>query len=396
MIETGKRFENMERADVVVIGAGITGLSAGYWMAKAGAKVIVLDKGRTAWEASSRATGYLSLRGEQPKESPLAIEAERLWGTLDEELGYPTEWTPKGRMWAAFNESQLEELHVTFEHFQQTSIPFRMIDGDEAREIIPALSPKVVGAIHTTRSGHGNPQRTSQAFAWAMQDHGGVIKEFSPVVAIETQGGRVAGVATPNERIAADIVVDAAGPQAGLIARLVEIEVPVAAARFEAMVTAPLPPLFDTALVGHGLSVRQTRRGNIHFNGGPYEWVGVEIDEEPAKPNTPLVRNIARRLGELVAGLQNAHVLRSWSGVVDATPDHLCIIDRLSSPEGFIVAVTSGHGFGLSPSVGLAVSELALNGATNMPVSQLGLDRFARLDPDWIAKRRWTPGSYNI
>ena len=119
----------MDRADVVIIGAGITGLSAGYWMAKAGAKVIVLDKGRVAWEASSRATGYLSLRGEQPLESPLALEAERLWGTLDDELGYPTEWTPKGRLWAACNEAEMRELEVSFEHFSRTTIPFRMIDG---------------------------------------------------------------------------------------------------------------------------------------------------------------------------------------------------------------------------------------------------------------------------
>lgn len=69
----------MEKADAVIIGAGIIGLSAGYWLAKNGAKVIVLDKGRVAWEASGRATGFLSLRGEQPLEAPLAAAANKLW-----------------------------------------------------------------------------------------------------------------------------------------------------------------------------------------------------------------------------------------------------------------------------------------------------------------------------
>lgn len=385
----------MESADVVIIGAGITGLSAGYWMAKAGAKVIVLDKGRIAWEASSRATGYLSLRGEQPLESPLALEAERLWATLDDELGYPTEWTPKGRLWAACNDAEMRELEVSFEHFSRTTIPFRLIDGAEAREIIPALTPQVQGAIHTHRSGHGNPQRTSQAFAWALRDRGGEIREFSPVLAIETSGGRVRGVSTPHGRIAADIIVDAAGPQAGLIGRMVDVDVPVAAARLQAMITTPMPPMFDTALVGHGLSVRQTKRGNMHFNGGPYEWVDVEIDKETPKPNTPLVRNIARRLGELIPVLRSAHVLRSWTGIVDATPDHLCIVDRLTSPEGFLVAVSSGHGFGMAPSLGLAVSQLALTGVTQMPVAPLSLARFARLDPEWRKRLRWEGGNYN-
>src|SRR5581483_1427626 len=92
----------METADVAVVGAGVVGLSTAYWLAKAGAKVVVLDKGRAAWEASGRASGYLSLRGETPIEARVAAEAERIWNTLDDELGYVTEWCPKGRLWAAF------------------------------------------------------------------------------------------------------------------------------------------------------------------------------------------------------------------------------------------------------------------------------------------------------
>lgn len=385
----------MEKADVVIIGAGITGLSTGYWLTRAGAKVVILDKGRTAWEASSRATGYLSLRADQPMEMPLAVEAEKLWQTLDDELGYPTEWTPGGRMWAACDEAEMRDLERLFQSFSQSHFPFRLIDGKEAREIIPCLTPDVMGAIHTTRSGHANPQRTSQAFAWAFRDRGGIVREFSPVLGIAVTGGRVTGVETPKGRIAADVVVNCAGPQAGLIGRMVGLDIPVAAARLEAMVTAPLPPLFDTALVGKGISARQTRRGNIHFNGGPHEWVGVEIDKETPKPNTPLVRNIARRLVELIPSIRNAQVIRSWAGIVDITPDQACIIDRPNALEGFVVAVTSGHGFGLAPSIGKAVSELALEEKSSIPVDPLSLERFAKLDPNWKARHGWEAGQYN-
>lgn len=79
------------------------------------------------------------------------------------------------------------------------------------------------------------------------------------------------------------------------------------------MVTAPLPPLFDVAMVANGLSLRQTRRGNIHFNGGPYEFIDVGLTTEPDKPSTPAVRNIARRLAELFPTFKNANVIRSWS-----------------------------------------------------------------------------------
>jgi sarcosine oxidase subunit beta len=386
---------NMTAADVVIIGAGIVGLSSGYWLAKAGAKVIVLEKGRVGWEASSRATGFLSLRGEQPLESPLAAEAERIWQTLDAELGSPTEWRPGGRLWAAVTQDEWIELQDTYKLFTETGIPFRLIDGKEARKIVPCLPDHVVGGIHTTRSGHANPQRTIQAFAWAFQKHGGQILENTPAIGLITKDGRMTGVKTPDGTIDTDTVVNCAGPQISLIADMVGVRVPVACARLEAMVTVPLPPLFDVAMVAHGLSLRQTRRGNIHFNGGPHEWVDVSLTAEPAKPNTPIIRSMARRLAELFPSLANAQVLRSWAGIVEMTPDVNCIIERLAEPQGLIIASTSGHGFGMAPSVGLAISELALNGKTNMPIASLGLARFAKLAPDWKARRRWEAGDYN-
>src|SRR6202008_2921620 len=161
-------------------------------------------------------------------------------------------------------------------------------------------------------------------------------------------------VETPQGSIATRVIVNCAGPQVALLSAMVGVQVPLAPVRLEAIVTAPLPHLFDVAMVGHGLSLRQTRRGNIHFNGGPHEWIDVDLTSEPAKPNTPIVRNIARRLAELFPSLAQTAVLRSWAGVVEVTPDQTCIIERLAAPDGMIIASASGHGFGLAPSLGQA------------------------------------------
>jgi sarcosine oxidase subunit beta len=385
----------METADVVVIGAGVIGLSAGYWLAKSGAKVIVVDKGRTAWEASGRATGFLSLRGETPIEAPLAAEAEKLWNGLDDELGYLTEWRPEGRLWVANSAAEWQELQETYKVFSTTEFPFRLVDGNEARAIVPSLSEQVIGGIHTMRSGHANPQRTSQAFAWAFKDRGGVILEYTAVTGISMSGGKVTGVQTTNGDISAPVVVNCAGVQAGLICKMVGVDLPLAAVRLEAMVTAPLPPMFGVAMVGNGLSLRQTQRGNIHFNGGPHEWIDVDLTSEPAKPNTPIVRNAARRLVELLPSIANVSLLRCWAGIVDVTPDQATVIDRVDSVDGMVVASASGHGFGLAPVIGLALSDLALTGKSSLPISQLGLSRFDDMPADWRKRRRWDAGSYN-
>ena len=116
---------------------------------------------------------------------------------------------------------------------------------------------------------------------------------------------------------------------------------------------------------------------------------------EPPKPNTPIVRNMARHLAELLPPIAHIQALRSWAGIVDVTPDQGCIIDRLESPDSMIVATASGHGFGLAPSIGKAICGLVLDGKSPTMIEGLGLGRFADIAPDWRSKRMWTAGSYN-
>jgi sarcosine oxidase subunit beta len=169
----------------------------------------------------------------------------------------------------------------------------------------------------------------------------------------------------------------------------------VASARVEIIATVPVDPLFEVGVSAPSLYGRQTRRGNVIFGGGPHEWTDVAPDGEPAKPSTPLVRNIARRLAELFPPLATVPVLRSWAGVVEQTPDYSPILDRLESPAGFVMATASGHGFGLCPAIGKVVSELVTKGTSSIAVEGLTLGRFAGLEPGWRQARHWTAGAYN-
>lgn len=385
----------MEHYDLIVVGAGIVGLSTAYRARKAGARVLVLDKGATAYEASSRATGFAGFPGGTPGEAYLAHLSETLWDGLDDELGYPTEWRQKGRLWIAVTPDQLEKLKVTYQDIRRAGIAAELIDGQTCRAMIPSLTAETVGGIHTSRSGHANPQRTSQAYAWAFQDLGGEIREFTPVLEILTLGGKAKGVRTPGGEIhSGAVVLSAAAHNAPLLAPL-GIEFPNTPVRLEAFVTAPLPPLFEQALVTNGLAVRQTKRGNIHVNGGPHEWTEAGVASDMPKPTTPIIRNIARRLFEVFPGLRSAQMLRSWAGVIDVTPDHVTLIHSFDTPAGLVACSSSGHGFGLSPALGLALSDLALCGKTDLPIDDLTMARFADLPKDWRQVWNWQPGSYN-
>ena len=143
---------------------------------------------------------------------------------------------------------------------------------------------------------------------------------------------------------------------------------------------------------GNKLYGRQTMRGNLAYGGGPHEWIEVGEMGPTARPSTPLMRNLASRLAEMLPKAAHLNVIRSWAGVIENSPDGRPIIDRLTSPDNVVVASMSGVGFGLSPASGHAIRDLVLDGACSFAdIGILGLSRFADLEPDWREQRGWMP-----
>ena len=381
----------VDSADIVVIGGGVSGLSSAYFLARAGKDVVVVEKGTVGGEASGRNGGMISERIDEPALIPMGVESVRLWETLHDELGYPTEFIQQGRLQVAVSEEEMGELFSERDQALRHGVSVDLLDPWEIRDMIPALSERTLGGMFSPNAGHANPQRSVQAFAWAFQDRGGRLYQNTAVTGIQVADGRVASVETTAGTIVADVVVAAAGPQTALMAEMVGVHVPVAPARVEILATAPIEPLFKIALVGNGLYGRQAARGNLLFGGGPHEWTDVSLATDPSKPNTPLVRNIARRLAELLPGAADVPVIRSWAGVVEQAPDYLPIIDIPDSPGNYVVVTASAHGFGISPATGKAVSELVLYGESSVDISGLGLDRFSNVGPGWREERGWIP-----
>ncbi|MEV9042981.1 FAD-dependent oxidoreductase, partial [Klebsiella pneumoniae] len=91
------------------------------------------------------------------------------------------------------------------------------------------------------------------------------------------------------------------------------------------------------------------------FGGGPHEWIDMDETGPKARPTSPLIRNLARRVAEMFPKAAHLNVIRSWAGVIENTPDGRPILDRLDHPDNVTVATMSGVGFGLSPASGHAL-----------------------------------------
>jgi sarcosine oxidase subunit beta len=373
-------------ASVVVIGGGVTGLSAAWWLARSGVKVLVLDKGIVGWEASGRNGG-----GASHYHSPLFHEEQRLWPQMDELLGYSTEYR-RERIIIALTQAQLDHYRYMASMHRELGYRVDELDTRQIREAVPLAGDNALGGIHVHFGGHANPQRTVQAYAWALQDLGGQILQHTAVTGVSVHGGRATAVHTTRGTFGLDSLVVAAGPQSDRLLRPLGVDLPLAPARAEMIVTEPAPLLTIGGVDGNGLYGRQTLRGNLAYGGGPHEWMDVDETGPKARPSTPLLRNLSRRVAELLPKAAHLRVIRSWAGVIETTPDGRPVLERLQSPSNVVVATMSGVGFGLSPATGHAIRDLVMDGVCSFAdLEKLSLNRFADLSPDWRREKGWEP-----
>jgi sarcosine oxidase subunit beta len=388
--EPSNKSAGKSGASVVVIGGGVSGLSAAWWLARSGVDVLVLDKGIVGWEASGRNGG-----GASHYHSPLFHEEQRLWPLMDEMLGYTTEYR-RERVIFATTEHHLGHYKRMAQMCRDLGYRVDDLDPAQVRGFVPLAGDNVTGGIHLRGfGGQANPQRTVQAYAWALQDLGGRILQHAPATRILAAGGRVTAVETPRGTFACDNLVVAAGPHAQALLAPLGVRLPLAPARAEMIVTEPAPLMPVGGADGNGLYGRQTLRGNLAYGGGPHEWLDVGPDGPPRRPSTPLLRNLSRRVAELLPKAAHLRVIRSWAGVVENTPDGRPVIDRLDHPANLTVATMSGVGFGLSPATGHAIRDLVLEGACSFAdLSKLSIRRFADLSEDWRETAGWVATSH--
>ena len=369
---------------IAIIGGGVTGLSAAWWLARAGHPVTVFERFIVGWEASGRNGG-----GATHYQSPLFHEEQRLWPMMDELLGYPTEYR---RRRIVINLTQEDEARYRSMAALTRAMGYESeeLDVKQLRELAPLVTEQALSAQYFHFGGHANPQRTVQAYAWALQDHGGRILQHTEVQGFTVRNGRVTEILADGHSHGCDAVVVAAGPQTASLLAQLGVDLPLAAARAEMIVTEALPLMPVGGVDGNGLYGRQTLRGNLAYGGGPHEWLDDEAYRQPARPTTPLLRNLSARLATLFPRAAHARVLRSWAGIIENTPDGRPVIDRLSSPDNVTIATLSSVGFGLSPATGRAIADLVTTGACRFAdIAKLGRGRFAGLPADWRAARGW-------
>ncbi len=378
---------NRSRADVVVIGGGISGAAAAYELACAGAAVTLVEKGSLASMASGWTLAGVRQSGRHPAELPLAQAAVARWATLSDELDADVEYRREGNVRLARTREEVPVIAAIVAKQQSLGLDLAFLpDNAAVREVAPALAETVLAASYCATDGHANPVAAVQAFAAAAQRHGADIRTETAVTAIDAAGGRVHGVRTDAGRIAADAVVVAAGVYAPRLCAHLGVDLPIAIGHVSVVQTVPLPPLIAQVLgvASADLALRQEAGGRVRFTGGgspwPHDLDAITHENDLVMPPAGRVATTLARAVEVLPALANAPLARVWGGLLDMTPDALPVIERVPEIEGLVVAAGfSGHGFCLGPVTGEIVRDLVQTGSTSYPIAPFRGDRFGQI-----------------
>ncbi len=371
-------------ADVIIIGGGVVGCAAAYYLAKAGhSNVIVLEATKSIGHGgSSRNGGGVRQSGRDVRELPYAMYGiKHLWPTLSEELGVDVEYTQKGNLRLGKTEAHLKKLKTLADNAQSVGLDVRMVDAKEVQEICPYLSKDIIGASWCPTDGHANPLTTTLGYYKRALEMGVRFYTDAPVAELRKVRGKVRQVVIKDGTVLeAEQIILAAGYESRYIARTIGVDIPMTRLIDECLVTEMQPKMFDIMLgtAGADFYGHQSHHGSFVFGSDSgYEEVTDMDDPSKLVTNSLTLSASCRAIMDYVPALKDAKVVRSWCGWLDDAFDGVPFISKVEEAPGLILACGfTGHGFGTAPAVGLMLSQMVAGEETIVDISALRYDRF--------------------
>ncbi len=422
-------------ADCVVIGGGVIGVSAALFLARAGQRVVLIEKGRIAGEQSSRNWGWVRVQGRDPAEIPIALEAQRHWRALAPELDTDIGLVQGGVAFLANQPKDMARFEAWMPFAKEHGLSTTLLDQAALARLLPqAKSGHWQGALHTPTDMRAEPFLAVPALARLAARAGVTIRENCAVRLLDIEAGRVAGVITEAGRIRTSSVLLAGGAWSSLFLRRHGISIPQLSVRATVLRTAPLPAMgFEGGGVDNHLAFRRRADGGytlapeFHHElyvgpdafrafrsflpqlkrdpfgtalrpmaprgypdawGTSRRWAGDETSpferQRVLNPRAHVGKadDTARAFGAAFPELGEVKIAARWGGMIDTMPDTVPVVDHAAQLPGLTIATgMSGHGFGIGPGFGRIAADLVQGNDPGHDLSRFRLARFSDGSP---------------
>jgi sarcosine oxidase subunit beta len=362
--------------DVAVIGGGLHGLSAAMQLARAGKRVVVLERHWTGRHASGATAAGVRTLNRDMGELDLSLEAMEMWHHIEDLVGDDCGFHADGQISVAERPQDMDRLNARVTMLNGLGYRHEeVIDAAELLRLVPAISPHCAGASIARGDGAADPHRTIKAFRRSAEQAGVRIMEQCGVQSIE-RAGQDWKITAGGQSLTVPFVVNAAGAWSARVAAMVGDTIPLETKSSMMIVSERLAPMIKpvVSIVGRALSFKQSDQGTLVIGGGLQ---GIpDLDRETSTVRLGVLAKGARAATDVFPCVRDMRIVRVWAGLEAKTRDMIPVIGPSPNAPGVFHAFGfSGHGFQLVPVVGAAIADLIVQGSTRRAIGKLSAQR---------------------
>ena len=366
-----------EKAEIVIVGGGVVGLSIAYHLARRGmSDVVVVEKGYLAEGASGRNGGGVRQQWSTEMNIRLMQESVELCRRFAVDLGVNVWFRQGGYLFLARNAKEVARLEKNIDLQNRCGVKTRMLEPAAAQEIVPELAlDGIVGASYNPSDGILFPWPFLWGYARQAAAMGARIFTQTQVTGMEPLAGGGYTVHTARGSIRARRVINATGAWSPKLAAMLGVDIPTWPIRHEICSSEPLKPFLRPMVseLSSGLYCSQSMRGEIV--GG----VSLPGHQPTYAMGSTLqfLATYARRLVRLMPILGEIKILRQWAGPYDQSPDGNPILGATPEhPDFFLACGFVGHGFMMAPILGKLYAEWLTGAPPHEIFARYTLTRF--------------------
>ena len=365
--------------DTVIVGAGIVGAACALECARAGLRVLVLDRGCIGGGTTAAGMGHIVVMDDSEAQFALTSFSRRLWLELRAELPTDVEYEICGTLWIASDDEEMELARRKAKFYTERGVRAEIIDGAELKRLEPNLRPGLAGALRVPEDGVLYPPCAARFLLERARQHGAQLRTGQAVRELRLDGGVVL---QDGSRIHARRSVNATGAESPTLTQ----KVPVRPRKGHLVITDRYPGFVKHQLVelGYLKSAHSVSQDSVAFNLQPRKTGQVligssrQFDAETTAVDPPLLDRMLDRAVQFVPALGTLQTTRVWTGHRAATPDKLPLIGP-SSISDHIWLATGHEGLGITTSLGTGrlLADLLLGRKSEIPSEPYLPNRFA-------------------
>ena len=367
-------------ADAVIVGGGVMGTSTAYHLALKGCRSVLLLERESFFgiQATGKCAGGIRYQFGTEINVRLSLLSLPMLDRFEEELGQPIDLRYCGYLFLLTSETDARVFRQNVEMQHRLGVGTEWLEPAQIAQMVPLINLEgVLAGTYHARDGLTDPNGVVQGYVSGARRLGAKLLTDVEVTGIHVHGGRVQGVVTPHGEVATPVVVNAAGPWAGVVGKMASVDIPIVPVSRQIVVTGPIPevpPDFPFVIdFAQSLYFHREGPGILTGMSNPNQPVGFDQSVDQEWELVHLEAAMKR-----LPILERAGLSSRWAGLYEVSPDAHPILGRISPVEGLYgIGGFSGHGFMHGPICGLLLAEEILDGqARTMDITPLCLDRF--------------------